>query len=287
MKNWSDSLATLQRSGQPHVLVTVIGTAGSTPRGAGSKMLVTADDAIDSIGGGQLEFKAIQHARELLLSSEPQQQLQHFPLGASVAQCCGGQATLLFESYPAREAELLLFGAGHVAKALVTILQELPLHTQWIDHRPGFLPEQRELSANIQAKPLDEPLDALNDATAGSLVLIMTHDHQLDYALAEAALKMEHFAYVGVIGSKTKAARFRHRLQLRELTEAQLAGFHCPVGLAEVGGKKPMEVAVSVAGQLIALYQAGQARSPVAGVPLKTMKELISTSKSVDKAKTE
>lgn len=280
MKIWSESLAELQRSGQSHVLVTVISTAGSTPRSAGSKMVVTADDAVDSIGGGQLEFQSIDYARQLLQQKEPQQQLKHFPLGATTAQCCGGQATVLFESYPAREAELLLFGAGHVAKALVTILQELPVHTQWVDTRQGMFPNQETLAANVDCQLLDDPMDALFNAPANTQVLIMTHDHQLDYALVEAALKLDVISRVGVIGSGTKAARFRHRLQMRDVSAEQLDRFQCPIGLAEVSGKRPMEVAVSIAAELISHYQGQQAQPSRQGVPLKEMASLLTVEKA-------
>lgn len=286
MKNWSESLAEFQRTGQPHVLITVISTAGSTPRGVGSKMVVTGDDAIDSIGGGQLEFQAIHYARELLLNKDPQQQLQHFPLGATTAQCCGGHATVLFESYPAHSGEIVLFGAGHVAKALVTILQQLPVHIRWIDNRDGFFPAPDTLSEKVYCEILEDPVDGLFTATdnAHAHVLIMTHDHQLDYALAEAALKSDRFASVGVIGSKTKAARFRHRLQMRDVTEAQFDRFKCPVGLAEVAGKLPMEVAVSIAGSIISDYQCNQQRTSREGVPLGKMKSLFAAENSAEDA---
>ncbi len=293
MKIWSESLADCQRDGTPHVLVTVISTGGSTPRASGTKMLVLSDDVIDTIGGGQLEFQAVHQARELLLDPEKnhdnQQEIKQILLGADAGQCCGGYATLLFESYPARAAELLVFGAGHVAKALMQILGQLPVATRWIDNRPAMFPPQETLATHIECVLVEEPdvpEQLLEQASAGSRVLILTHDHALDYRLAEAALKLGRFASVGVIGSDNKSRRFRHRLQANGIREEQMSTLQCPVGLAQVGGKLPMEVAVSIAGQLIHFYQSD---SPVkngkpacgvgagisTGVPLPTLKSLM------------
>ncbi|MDP2505895.1 MULTISPECIES: xanthine dehydrogenase accessory protein XdhC [unclassified Oceanobacter] len=280
MKHWSESLAECQRSGQPHVLVTVISTGGSTPRAAGSKMLVLADSSIDTIGGGQLEYQALQQARALLQETEQQQVIRQVLLGADAGQCCGGYATLLFESYPARAAELWVFGAGHVAKALMQIVQQLPLPTRWIDNRPELFPAADSLAPHIECVVADTPEALLVDAPAGSRILILTHDHALDYRLAETALRLGHCASIGVIGSATKANRFRYRLTHSGMTEQQLEIMQCPVGLEEVAGKLPMEVAVSIAGQLIQQYQTdlqtGQRPNTRAtGVPLSTLKQLM------------
>ncbi|MCY0963977.1 xanthine dehydrogenase accessory protein XdhC [Parathalassolituus penaei] len=284
MKTWSDSLAECQRNGSPHVLVTVISTGGSTPRAAGTKMLVLLDDVIATIGGGQVEFQAVQQARDLLRdpakNHENQQVIRQVLLGADAGQCCGGYATLLFESFPARQAELWVFGAGHVAKALMQILQQLPVSTRWIDNRPDMFPAAGTLAAHIECVFAETPEDLLAQAPQDSRVLILTHDHALDYRLAETALKLGRFASIGVIGSANKAARFRHRLLDSGISEAQLASMQCPVGLAEVGGKLPMEVAVSIAGQLIHQYQSAQPRpARSTGVPLPTLKALMKQDK--------
>jgi len=257
MNRWSDALAELQRSGEAHVIVTVIGTRGSTPRAAGSKMIVTAEQSYDSIGGGQLEYKAIEHARTLLLQGARQgadsQSLLHFPLSASLGQCCGGQATLLFEQFVASGAALLVFGAGHVARALIPILAGLPLRVSWIDNRDDPFPET--VPTGVRTLASDDPVEGVETAPAGSYLLILTHNHQLDYELCEAALKRDDLGFVGVIGSATKATRFRQRLAHRGIDAARIEQLRCPVGLAGVPGKRPMEVAVSIAAQLIATYQ--------------------------------
>jgi len=254
MSRWSEALAELQRRGEAHVIVTVIGTHGSTPRAAGSKMIVTAEQSYDSIGGGHLEFKAIEHARRLIAQgSTDSQSLLHLPLGASLGQCCGGQVTLLLEHFAASGAALLLFGAGHVGRALLPILAELPLRVSWIDTRDDPFPA--DVPKAVHTLATEDPLEFVEAAPAGSYLLILTHNHQLDYSLCEAALQRDDLAFVGVIGSQTKARRFRQRLAHRGFSQTKLERLCCPVGLASVPGKRPMEVAVSIAAQVIATYQ--------------------------------
>ncbi|SBS29757.1 XdhC and CoxI family protein [Marinomonas aquimarina] len=254
MKPWTDVVAQLQRSGEAYVLVTVIGTRGSSPRETGSKMVVTTEHSFDTIGGGHLEYKAIAKARELLLKQQDCQHIEEYPLGATLGQCCGGKVSVLFEHFSERGKDVWLFGAGHVAKAMVPLLAELPLRVHWVDSRAEQFPEH--IPENVQQCLSDDPVGELSRATAGSYMLVLTHNHQLDYELTEAALKRGDLGFIGVIGSDTKALRFRQRLSHRQFSEADIAKLTCPVGLAQVPGKRPMEVAISIAGQLISLYQA-------------------------------
>ncbi|MCY1423233.1 xanthine dehydrogenase accessory protein XdhC [compost metagenome] len=251
---WMDAIARLRDSAEPYVLVTVIGVQGSTPRESGCKMLVTADTTYDTIGGGHLEFAAIEHARRLLLAGSDAQSLEHFPLGPRLGQCCGGRASLLFECFSVRGPEVLLFGAGHVGRALAPLLAGLPLRLQWIDSRAEEFPAQ--IPEGVHMRLLDEPLEAVEDAASGSYFLVMTHNHPLDYALAEAVLKRGDAGFLGMIGSRTKAERFRMRLEHRGYSPEAIAQMHCPIGLSEVPGKRPLEVAISIAGQVIARYHA-------------------------------
>lgn len=277
MSRWAEVLAELQRRGEAHVIVTLLGTRGSTPRACGSKMIVTAEQSHDSIGGGHLEFKAIAHARTLLAREQDGQSLEQYPLGASLGQCCGGQVSVLYEHFAARGPRLLVFGAGHVARALIPILAELPLRIRWIDNRENPFPEA--LPAGVEAVQSEDPVAQLETAAAGSWALVLTHNHQLDYALTEAALRRSDLGYLGVIGSATKARRFRQRLEHRGFSEAQIGQLICPVGLPQVSGKRPMEVAVSIAAQLIARYQAGAAqRQTGQALEWRQLRELLGSS---------
>lgn len=250
---WMDAIARLRDSAEAYVLITVIGVQGSTPRESGCKMLVTAGESVDTIGGGHLEFAAIEHARKLLLGGRDSQALEHFPLGARLGQCCGGRASLLFECFAARGPQVVLFGAGHVGRALAPLLAGLPLRLEWVDSRaaefPGVVPE------GVRTRLLEEPEEAVSEAPPGSYFLIMTHNHPLDYAIAEAVLKRGDAGFLGMIGSRTKARRFQMRLEQHGYPAQSIAQMQCPIGLAEVPGKRPLEVAISVAAQVIARYQ--------------------------------
>ncbi|WP_020405631.1 xanthine dehydrogenase accessory protein XdhC [Hahella ganghwensis] len=249
--NWIDAAKSLQHKGEPHVLVTLLGCTGSTPRDQGSKMVVSTDKSYDTIGGGQLEFSVIQKARELMTDTEAKQVIQHFPLAAALAQCCGGSATVLLEYVPGCHFRVALFGAGHVAKSLVQILGGLPCKVSWIDERADQFPAS--YPDNITPVVAASPVDRLAELPDGSDILILTHNHQLDFELCKAALDHGGLRHIGLIGSKTKAERFAMRLDREGYGRDQIEQIVCPVGSLSVPGKLPMEVAVSIAAQLIAI----------------------------------
>ena len=218
VRRWFEAIHYCEQTAEGYALVTVLTTAGSTPREQGTKMVVTADRQFDTIGGGRLEFKAIELARQALADSvnqrHNQQAIHSFPLASKLGQCCGGAVKLLIETHVSHRQVLALFGAGHVAQALVPILAQLPLSVRWIDNRESLTPTE-PLPANVDYLCDDEPVGEIPLLPAGSWVVIMTHDHQLDFELAEKALKHPDLPYVGMIGSQTKAKRFVHRLQSR------------------------------------------------------------------------
>lgn len=250
--HWSDAVAACESAGLPYVIVTILGARGSTPRNSGTKMVVDRDGFAGTIGGGELEHRALQHARTLLLEGAPAQHVENFPLGEKLGQCCGGSVSLLFEAYAPQRLPTLLFGAGHVGRALAPLLASLPLDVQWIDERDAEFPEHRPARVNVQCDV--DPLEVLEKAPVGAAYVIMTHNHPLDYALTEAALRRGDASFIGVIGSNSKARRFRLRLAHRGFAEEQIAAVHCPVGLREVPGKQPAEIAIAVAAQLITHY---------------------------------
>lgn len=267
MNDWISALADLQSLGEACVLVTIIEEHGSTPRNAGSKMVVSAQRIFDTIGGGHLEYKAMAIAREMLASGGQAPRLERFSLGASLGQCCGGVNVLLFEPMGQPQAQIAVFGAGHVARALVPLLAGLPCHVRWIDSREQEFPEQ--LPPGVRQIVADEPLDEVERLPAGSYCIVMTHNHPLDLELSAAILRRGDFAWFGLIGSKTKRARFEHRLRDRGFDPAVVQRMRCPMGLAEVKGKLPMEIAISVAAEIIATYnvnfgQHGASAEPVA-----------------------
>nr|WP_086933565.1 xanthine dehydrogenase accessory protein XdhC [Agarilytica rhodophyticola] len=247
--HWSEAAGICQRSGEAWVLATVIGTQGSTPRDCGTKMVITENLAYDTLGGGQLEFNIIARARDLIEQKKSQQIVEHIPLSAKAQQCCGGTMTVLLECFCEQGLNIHIFGAGHVARALVSILGQLDARIHWIDSRADEFPEN--VPNNTKVLQYDNVLQHVNDLQAGAYILIVTHQHTLDYQLLEAVLDRKDSAYIGLIGSDAKAARFRKRLKSASFSDADIDSVHCPVGLSDVPGKQPIEVAVSIAAQLI------------------------------------
>ncbi|WP_375739128.1 xanthine dehydrogenase accessory protein XdhC [Pseudomonas boanensis] len=252
--SWISALADLQQRGEPCVLVTIIEERGSTPRNAGSKMVVTADRIFETIGGGHLEFKAMGIAREMLESRRQDTRLERFSLGASLGQCCGGATVVLFEPMGQPQAHIAVFGAGHVGRALVPLLASLPCKVRWIDSRENEFPEQ--IPAGVEKVVNEEVIDEIADMPTGSYYIVMTHNHQLDLELTAEILKRNDFAYFGLIGSKTKRVKFEHRLRERGFQADVVQRMRCPMGIAEVKGKLPVEIAISIAGEVVATYNA-------------------------------
>ncbi len=245
---------------RPAVVVQVASTRGSVPREAGTRMLVAADEVLGSIGGGHLELKAIADARRLLAEGVGPL-LQHISLGPTLGQCCGGTLELRFGlladdepvNWPAipPRVHLQLYGAGHVGRAIVRLLAAIPCRVSWIDEREAEFPPD-ELPSHIK-KLCVEPVQAeVHSAAPGTCFLVLTHSHELDLALAHAILRRADFVWFGLIGSKTKRARFEHRLAERGIPPEMLARMVCPIGLPGIRGKEPELIALAVVAQLLA-----------------------------------
>ena len=306
--------------GEPLALVTVVAAEGSTPREAGTRMLVTPLGQSGTIGGGNLEHRATEQARRMLTQTERGFALQDYPLGPFLQQCCGGHVRLLIERLdtddhvwlePAARAEaagrsyalqarvcgtrlaraffadetqwvgavsmidaagaplpgrrptlsegdalieridaarplVLLFGAGHVGQAIARAFEPLPFRLDWQDSRPeaaapgvAIQDEARLIELAAQAGPDD-------------LVLILTHNHDLDYQLTRAALNAGP-RYVGLIGSATKKTRFLRRLKDDGVSSE---GLTCPIGIPGLKSKAPEVIAVAVAADLLQRIEA-------------------------------
>jgi xanthine dehydrogenase accessory factor len=244
--------------------ILILETRGSAPREAGTRMWVSATEVSGTIGGGNLEYAALKIAREMLLSGETMRE-RRFALGDSLGQCCGGSVTLRFsvtETVALAEPafDVVLFGAGHVGKEVARILERLPCRLTWVDPRPDVFP------ASVNAKVVieEEPAWMVDEAPAGAYYLVMTHSHALDLEIVERVLKRNDFAFLGLIGSETKAAKFRLRLRQRNIPAEKLV---CPIGLVKAG-KHPAEVAVSAVAQLLerrAQVPVGRALEAVGG----------------------
>jgi xanthine dehydrogenase accessory factor len=279
-QSWSEAVYQLTQASENYVLVTILGTAGSTPRANGTKMVITKNDIYDTIGGGHLEFKAIEKARQLLAGNKAVQDIENFPLAAKLGQCCGGSVAVLFEMMMVERQSIQVHGAGHVGHALVQILSQLPLQIQWVDSREGLFPEHTPANVTCVVEPYPE--DAVKDASENTIFIVLTHNHQLDFTLTEKVISRGDAAFLGVIGSETKAKRFRMRLEHKGFSEQQVSQMISPVGLPEIGGKLPMEVAVSIAGQVISIYQAGTKKAKKSGLSWKQLQSEIALTEDVN-----
>lgn len=249
------------------VLATVVRVQGSGPREEGAWMAVFPSATVNTIGGGHLEFDVIAKARAWLAQAgvgESEQTLR-FALGPSLGQCCGGVVDVRLRLISQDNLEelrtelgkpaqpLALFGGGHVGRALIQVLGNLPFDICWIDSRDEIFPDL--MPANVRCEHSDPVQAAVADLPAGSSVLIMSFSHAEDLDVLAACLKRQReqgdLRWLGLIGSKTKWATFRHRLQARGFSEAELAQVTCPIGIAGIAGKQPEVIAISVAAQLL------------------------------------
>jgi len=250
---------------EPAVLVTVRASRGSVPREAGTWMAVFENDTIDTIGGGRLEWDAMRRAREMLARRAVEASVQSVTLGPSLGQCCGGALELSYELVGAADAEALserlgaarhavaLFGGGHVGRALVRALAPLPFAITWIDSRDEVFPDP--LPDGVVAEHSEPVQGAVPAIASGSLVLIMSFSHAEDLDIVAACLRRQRergdLGFIGLIGSRTKWATFRHRLLERGFSEAELARVTCPIGLPGITGKAPAVIAAAVVAQLL------------------------------------
>jgi xanthine dehydrogenase accessory factor len=345
MSDWLSLLPDALTHEHAVVRVALASVLGSAPRETGASMLVGADSLRGSIGGGNLEFKAMEIARAMLHEG-PGWQVTSFPLGPALGQCCGGFVELWFERIkaeqrltfsalgarsiamaecllatvgetdrPARHAllspgagnvfgdaaldawvndeaatmqdeeaantrlarsgdwtlllerlgapvtPLYLFGAGHVGRALVSVLTGLPFQVTWVDGREGVFPEG--LPSNVRAHASRDPAELVRDAPPGTCFLVMTHSHALDYEICREILRRGGFSFAGLIGSHTKAARFAHRLARDGIAAERLGRLVCPIGIAGIAAKQPEAIAVAVVAQLLRLRELGRDQQAV------------------------
>ena len=254
----------------PSVIVTVAAIRGSTPRETGAAIAVSTDATSGTIGGGQLEYIAIDHARAMLAGRTAETRLD-IALGPDIGQCCGGRAELAFqiadaatiatflarlEAETARQPSVFIFGGGHVGSALSAALAPLPFNTVIIESRPDMveaLPEDVEL----RLSPLPEAEVA--NIPAGGAAVILTHDHALDFLIATEALKRDDLCYCGMIGSKTKRATFLRYAREQGLADTAISRLVMPIGGTTVSDKRLAVIAALVAAELISVIHAAKA----------------------------
>lgn len=254
-KQWLDA-------GKAIVLVEVVAAKGSTPRGAGTVMVVGGAEIAGTIGGGQLEWLAMAEARKLLGAGESGREIS-VALGPQIGQCCGGRVDLRFSRVDRKLLDLLeeaarathsvrkqvyIFGAGHTGIALASVLAQMPIDTWLVDSRPDALGpgdnRVRQLASAV-------PESVVREAKAGAAYAVMTHEHSLDFLITAEILKRRDAAYCGMIGSATKRSLLRNWIVDNGYDPQSLEGITCPIGGTEVRDKRPQIIALLTAAEII------------------------------------
>ncbi len=253
----------LRGDGEPAVLARVEVARGSTPREAGAFMLVTPGRTIGTIGGGQLEYMVVEEARSLIARGGRSASMD-VPLGPEIGQCCGGRTRLALDRLDAEGWDALaglvtsewnalpavmIFGAGHVGRALAAAMALLPVRPILIDPRPE---ELAMAPAGIESVAAPMPEALARGAAPGTAFVILTHDHALDFLIAREALARGDAAYVGMIGSRTKRMQYERWLHRAEGGAVDAGDLVCPIGASGRPDKRPEVIAAFVAAEILA-----------------------------------
>jgi xanthine dehydrogenase accessory factor len=244
--------ARLESEGTPFVLVTVVDAVGSVPQDQGARMIVTAEGlATGTVGGGKIEAKAMAEAQRMLSSNDLNDRLLFvdWNLKRDVGMTCGGSFKIFFEKHGGTRWDIAVFGAGHVAQALIPVLLQLDCRVTCFDMRAEWLSRLPDSPRLKRVHAPDLPAEVPN-IPEGAFVLLMTMGHTSDRPILIEILRSRSFPYLGVIGSAAKAMRLQKDVTEAGLPEEARDAFYCPIGLP-IGTNQPMEIAVSVAAQLI------------------------------------
>ncbi|ANG95276.1 xanthine dehydrogenase accessory protein XdhC [Brucella pseudogrignonensis] len=244
------------------VLIEVTDVKGSAPRDAGAWMLVARDMIFRTIGGGQLEYMAIDHARKILAGGRDSP--MDVPLGPEIGQCCGGRVGLSFrrvnrglaedlvakvDAEIATRPHIYVFGAGHVGDALAYSLSLTPVRVILVDTREAEL--MAVDAPGVETCLAAMPEQVVRSAPPGSAFIVLTHDHALDFLIVAEALQRDDALYVGMIGSKSKKATFKNWLKREIGSDDLFENLVCPVGGSVVKDKRPEVIAALAAAEVL------------------------------------
>ncbi|WP_422102144.1 xanthine dehydrogenase accessory protein XdhC [Vreelandella sp.] len=253
-ESWHAALHRLQHSGTPHVLATQVTSAGSTPREPGARMVVTADAIFDTLGGGTFEWQTIEAARNFLRQASAGFHLEAFSLGGRSGQCCGGFVNVLLEVFLGAASHITLFGAGHVGREIAKLSEPLPWHIDWYDSRADIFIDQDHQQPRLQCHLLSNHQESVAALPPQSHVLVLTHNHDEDYALIAALIRRPDIASIGLIGSDSKWTSFQNRLKRDGYTLEDLQRVRCPIGTVhdtKLSNKTPYAIAMTVVTELL------------------------------------
>jgi len=265
MPTFFEALNELMAAEVPLVTITVVDTVGSAPQDRGAKAIVTADGLhFGTVGGGKVETKAIAEAQKMLRGEIAETtRFAQWNLNKDVGMTCGGVVKLYFESYNAGRWTIVVFGAGHVAQAVVALLVHLDCHVTCIDPRDEWLlrlPGSPKLT-KVRSDDMPSIVATLPD---DAFVVLMTMGHSSDKPILLEILRTRTFPYLGVIGSAAKANILRRDVEEAGLPPDMQRAFFCPIGL-DLGTNHPWEIALSVVAQLVQERDRLRERSPSAG----------------------
>ena len=246
-----EQLVALENGGVPFVLVTLVEAIGSTPQDAAAKMLVTSKGLHSgTVGGGKVEAAALKLAAEVLEKGDAKPRFVSWTLKGDVGMTCGGSVKFYFEPHFGHGPwSIAVFGAGHIAQALIPVLVPLPCRITVVDSRPEWL-ERLPRSPNLRPILAEKPEDIVPTLPEEAFVIVMTMGHATDRPILRRALTERRFPFIGVIGSDSKAEILRRELAADGVPPEKVPGFRCPVGL-DFGTNHPHEIALSIAAQLL------------------------------------
>lgn len=250
-----EEAARLSAEGQRFALITVTRTAGSTPRKPGAKMIVVEGGRqVGTVGGGAIEQALVEEARAAIAAGEPRLFRRH--LTRELAMCCGGEVEAFIDPL-GRKERLVLVGAGHINAALAPLALALGFEVVVADELEEFAAPDR-FPPGTRLVHTWEPREWKTPLGRDTSIVIASRDHEVDQEVLErlASLGAEP-AYLGVIGSRGKLARFRKRLEARGVPPGFIETVRGPIGL-RIGAQTPAEIAVSVAAELVAVRRGAE-----------------------------
>ncbi len=250
-------LTELAEHGTPHVLVSMIHSRGEAPADIGSKAIITSEGLnLGTVGGGKVELRAIQKAKEFLSLQKKHTETFVWNLQKDIGMTCGGEVTFLFEVFVPAQWEIAVFGAGHVSQSLVRLLQTLSCQITCIDSRKEWV-EKLTPSSNLKAVHAETPALLVQSFSEQTYFVVMTQGHAFDVPiLKEIFTHFPNCAYVGVIGSKIKGDRIKRELVEAGISQSLLEKLRCPIGLA-IGTNATSEIAISIAAELLKVRDLG------------------------------
>lgn len=248
----------LSASGKPFVTITLVHPEGHVPQDIGAKCIVTdSGGQWGTVGGGRLEARGIEHAKEMIARLSTDAPLAHviapelvrYELQRDLGMVCGGAATLFYELSCGRTWNIAVFGAGHVAQATVALLATLHCNVQCIDPRAEWIAKFPSRT-NVQCIVCAEPAGYVARVPRGAFCLCLSQGHATDLPIVREILMRNEFAFLGVIGSEKKASTLRSTLIKEGFDAQRIDAIHCPVGLS-IGSNSPAEIAISIGAQLL------------------------------------